>query len=138
MGFFDDVLKKVGAALATRYGVVSEGKYAGCHIALGNPPKEKVTDAYSFSQVIFLNDKEETARLNILTGILDVEYTETIQFPATGNNGYRCTVTYINGETSEVDFYASKIRILYRVFGNKMLKETQGFFEEEIEKLPQA
>ena len=59
MGFLDNVLKKLGAALATSYGVVSSGEYNGCRIALGNPPKKKVSTAYNFSQMIFIKDDKE-------------------------------------------------------------------------------
>ena len=41
MGFLDNFLKKLGAKLATRYGVVSSGEYVGCSFAMGNPPKAK-------------------------------------------------------------------------------------------------
>lgn len=138
MGFLDNVLKKVGAALATIYGEVSSGEYNGCRIALGNPPKEKVSVAYSFSQMIFLKDKEEVARLNIATDIVDIEYIETIQFPATGKDGYRCKMTFPDGNTSEVDLFPSQIRMFYINLKANMLKETREFFEKEIEKLPRA
>ena len=138
MGFFDNVLKKVGASLATRYGIVSSGKYLNCHIAMGNPPKAKVSTANNFSQIIFLKDKEEVARFNILSEILDIKYMETIQFPATGKDGYRCKITYLDGNTSDVDFFPSKIRVIYANLKAAMLEETCKFFEKEIEKLPQG
>ena len=138
MGFFDNFLKKLGAKLATRYGVVSSGEYAGCSFVMGNPPKEKVTTAYSFSQIIFLKDDEEKARFNIGKDIIDVEYSETIKFPKTGNDGYRCIITFKDGETCEVDLFPSQVRVLYRNLNVIMLKETIEFFEKEIEKLPQA
>ena len=133
MGFMDNIMKKVGAFLATRYGVISSGKYAGCDIALGNPPKEKVTTAYSFSQVVFLKGNEETARFNIATDIVDVEYTETIKFPASGNDGYRCKITFNDGDTCEIDLHSSprsQIRIFYNNLSTSMLKETREFFEK--------
>ncbi|MBQ8298279.1 MAG: hypothetical protein IJX99_00110 [Clostridia bacterium] len=138
MGFLDNFLKKLGASLATRYGVVSGGKYEGCHIALGNPPKEKVSTAYSFSQLLFLKDKEEVVRFNIATEILDVEYIETIQFEATGKDGYRCKITFPDGDTCEVDLFPSRIQVLYNNLKANMLEETRKFFEKEIENLPQV
>lgn len=59
-------MEQAAAKLATKYGVVEEGKYEGCQIAMGNPPEEKVTTAYSFSQIIFVDDKEEKGRYNII------------------------------------------------------------------------
>lgn len=130
MGFFDDLLKKLGATLATRYGIISSGEYEGCHIALGNPPKAKVSTAESFSQMIFLKDKEEVARFDINGGILDIEYIKTIQFPATGNDGYRCKVTYPNGETFDVDLFPSKVRVFVLNTKTYMRKETLEFFNK--------
>ena len=138
MGFFDNILKKVGASLATRYGKVSAGKYEGCNIALGNPPKEKVSVADSFSQMIFLKENEEVARLNIAEEIDEVAYTETIQFPATGANGYRCTITFADGDTCQFDLFPSKTRAFYSNLKGKMLKETCEFLEKEIANLSQA
>lgn len=138
MGFFDNILKKVGASLATRYGVVSAGKYEGCKIALGNPPTAKVTTADSFSQMIFLKENEEVARLNIAEEIEDVAYTETIQFPATGADGYRCTITFADGDTCQFDLFPSKARVFYSNLKGKMLKETREFLEKEIANLSQV
>ena len=61
MGF----MEQAAASLATKYGVVSEGKYEGCKIAMGNPRDAKVTAANSFSQVIFIDGKEEAGRYDI-------------------------------------------------------------------------
>ncbi|MBE6574283.1 MAG: hypothetical protein E7652_07810 [Ruminococcaceae bacterium] len=140
MGFLDNALKKVGATLATKYGVVSSGKYSGFSITMGNPPKEKVSTAYSFSQMIILDSdkKEEIARLTVAQDIEDIEYIETIKFPSTGNDGYRCKMTFPNGETCNIDLFPSKLRVLYGNLNEKMRKETREFFEKEIEKLPQT
>lgn len=138
MGFLDNVLKKVGATLATRYGSVVAGKYEGCSIALGTLPNEKMSSAESFSQMIFIKDNEEVTRLSITKDIEDVEYIETIQFPATGKDGYRCKITFSNGETCEADLFPSKLRVLYGNLNEKMRKEPREFFEKEIGKLPQA
>lgn len=134
MGILDKVLSKVGTALATRYGCVASGKYAGCDIALGNPPTEKVSVANSFSQIIFIKDKEEKGRHNI-KDIVHIEYLETIQFPATGNNGYRCKIAFPDGNTCEADLFPSKMRIFYLNSSGTMPKETQDFFEKELNKL---
>lgn len=138
MGFFDKIMKKVGATLATRYGVVSGGKYEGCKIAMGNPPTEKVTAANSFSQMIFLKENEEVARLNIAREIIDVAYTETIQFPETGADGYRCTITFADGDTCQFDLFPSRARVFYSNLKGLMLKETDEFFKETIKNMTQA
>lgn len=138
MGFLDNFLKKLGASLATRYGIINDGKFADCEIVLGNPPKEKVSTANSFSQIIFLKDKEEAARFNIKKDIEDIEYLETITFKATGNEGYRCKITFPDGSTCEADLFPSKIRVFYNNLNVVMLKETRDFFEKEISKFPQA
>ena len=138
MGFLDNLLKKMGAKLATRYGVVSSGEHDGADLVMGNPPKAKVSVAYSFSQIIFIKNDEETARFDIGKEIAEVEYIETIQFPQTGKNGYRCKLTFKKGDTCEVDLFPSKVRVLYSNLKGIMNKETCDFFEEEINKLPQA
>ena len=138
MGFFDNIMKKVGASLATRYGTVSAGKYEGCSIALGNPPTAKVTTADSFTQMIFLKDNEEVARLDIAQEITEVAYTETIQFPKTGADGYRCTLTFANGDNCQFDLMPSKARVFYSNLKGKMRKETCEFLEREIARLPRG
>ena len=138
MGFLDNILKKVGATLATRYGAISAGKFEGCKIALGNPPKAKVETANSFSQLIVLNENEEVARFEIVKAIEFIEYKETIQFPATGNDGYRCEIMFRDGDSWDVDLYPSKLRVFYNNTRVVMETETGDFFKKEIEKLPQA
>ena len=61
MGF----MEQVAATLATKYGVVTSGKFEGCQIAMGNPPEKKVETAYSFSQIIFVEGNEEKGRYEI-------------------------------------------------------------------------
>lgn len=61
MGF----MEKVGATLATKYGVVTTGKHGGCQIALGNAPDKKVSTASTFEQIIFVMEKEEQGRYDI-------------------------------------------------------------------------
>lgn len=61
MGF----MQKVVATIATKYGVVTEGKYEGAVIALGNDPNGKVEKATQFKQIIFIEGNEEKARFNI-------------------------------------------------------------------------
>lgn len=138
MGFLDNFLKKLGAKLATRYGVVSSGEHEGESFVMGNPPKAKVTTANSFSQIIFIKNDEETARFNIGKDIIDVEYSKTIKFPKTGKDGFRCKITFENGDTCDVDLFPSHIRVLYNNLKVIMLEETCEFFEEEIDKLPQV
>ncbi len=138
MGFLDNFLKKLGAKLATLYGVVSSGEYEGCNFAMGNPQKAKVSTANSFSQIIFIKDDEETARFNIGKDIIDIEYTEIIKFPKTGKDGFRCKLTFEKGDTCDVDLFPSQVRVLYNNLKVIMLKETCEFFEKEIDKLPQV
>lgn len=135
MGFMDKLNKKLeefGASMATKYGVVVDGQYEKCSIALGNPPKKKVETADSFSQIIFIQEKETKGRLDINEGILDLEYKETIQFPATGADGYRCKITFFNGDTCTVDLFPSKIHTFYRNLSITMRKETKEFFEGKM------
>ena len=136
---FSDFLKKFALSMATRCGVVASGEYEGCGIVFGNPPKAKVETANSFSQMIFVKDKEEKARLDIAKEVLQVEYIETIQFPKTGKDGYRCTVTTPKGETYDIDvFPSSSLRMLYASLKAYMTKETRELVEEQIKKLSQA
>ncbi len=138
MGFLDNFLKKLGATLATRYGTISAGKYEGCKIALGNPPKAKVEAANSFSQMIMLNENEEVARFDILKDIEFIEYKETIQFPATGNDGYRCEISFGHDDTCQFDLFPSKLHVFYNNTKAVMTVESREFLQKEIEKLPQA
>lgn len=138
MGFLDNVLKKVGATLATRYGKISAGKYEGGEIALGNPPKAKIETANSFSQMIVLKDNEEMIRFDILGDLEFIEYKETIRFPATGNDGYRCEIIFRNSDTCKVDLYPSKLRVFYDNTHALMTSETRAFLEKEIKRLSRA
>ena len=61
MGF----MEQVAATLATKYGVVTSGKFEGCQIAMGNPPEKKVEAAHSFSQIILVEGNEEKGRYDI-------------------------------------------------------------------------
>ncbi len=126
MGFFDKVLSKVGAALATRYGSVVSGKYAGCKIVLGNPPTEKVSVANSFSQIIFLSENEEKGRYNIINDIEDITYVST------SDKGYHCVLTFSNGETVEFDLFKERAKIFVLNTKACMLNETSEFFEKEL------
>ncbi len=105
---------------------------------MGNPPKAKVTTANSFSQILFIKNDVEAARFNIGKDIIDVEYTETIKFPKTGKDGFRCKLTFEKGNTCDVDLFPSQVRVIYSNLKVIMLKETCDFFEKEIDKLPQA
>ena len=59
------IMEKLGATLATKYGVVTAGKHQGCQIAMGNEPTKKVETANSFSQIIFVEGNEEKGRYDI-------------------------------------------------------------------------
>ena len=65
-------------------------------------------------------------------------YTETIQFPATGADGYRCTITFADGDTCQFDLFPSKTRVFYNNLNGKMLEETREFLEKEIANLSQV
>lgn len=138
MGFLDNFLKKLGAKLATRYGVVSSGEFEGADMAMGNPPTAKVTTANSFSQIIFIKNDEEAARYDIVKDIIDLEYNTTIKFPKTGKEGFRCTLTFVGGDTCEVDLFPSQVRTLYSNLKVIMGEDTDKFFKDEVAKLPQA
>lgn len=138
MGFLDNFLKKLGAKLATRYGVVSSGEFKGADMAMGNPPKAKVTIANSFSQIIFIKNDEEAARYDIGKDVIDLEYITTIKFPKTGSDGFRCTLTFDGGDTCEVDLFPSQVRTLYSNLKAIMGEDTDKFFKDEVAKLPQA
>lgn len=71
MGF----MEKVGATIATKYGTVSEGKYEGTLVALGNDPSKKIATSYSFEQIIFLDGTEEKGRHNIKEDIKGISIT---------------------------------------------------------------
>jgi len=129
MGFLDNVLKKVGTSLATRYGVIASGEYEGFKLALGNPPEKKVSSANSFSQIIILNENEEVARFNIEEDVKEVNYLETVKFPATGSDGYRCAIEFSNGDSFKVDLMPSKILGFKISLFEKMNEETKVFFE---------
>ena len=135
MGFLDNFLKKLGAKFATRYGVVSSGEYEGCSVAMGNPPKTKVNAACLFSQIIFIKDDEEAARFNIGKDIIDFEYVETIKFPKTGADGFRCKLTFEKGDTCDIDVFPSTTYYIDNSLKGIMRKETCEFFENEMKKI---
>lgn len=62
MGFGE----KLGATLATKYGVVTSGKYKDCQLAMGNPAGEKKVETTNrFSQIILVEGNEEKGRYEI-------------------------------------------------------------------------
>ena len=138
MGFFDKVLKKAGAFLATRYGVVSAGKFDGCDIALGNPPTENVTTADSFSQMIFFKEQEEVARIDIAEEIKELVFVEMIHFSATNDDCYSCVITFADGEISKFVLYPNRAKGFYKNLKEKMPEETRAFLEKGIAKLTKA
>ena len=128
---FDDKMKGLAASLATRYGVVSAGKYDGCHVSLGYAPNNKVSKADPNAQthIIFLKDSTEEARLEIATEVEWLVYKETIQFPATGADGYRCEMTFSNGDTCQIDLFPSQLRLFFLNTHMKMDVPTGEFFQ---------
>ena len=91
MGF----MEKAAATLATKYGIVTDGQYKGCQIALGNPPDKKVSAAYSFTQVIFVDGNEEKGRYDILKLRMSVK----------GHNdkGVQMSLLFPDGKTCQFD-----------------------------------
>ena len=65
MGFMD----RVGAKIATKYGVVTSGRHAACQVALGNPPGKAVETAGGFKQIIFVEGASEKGRYDIINDL---------------------------------------------------------------------
>ena len=132
MGFLDNVLKKVGTKLATRCGVVRSGAYEGASLAMGTPPTNaKIATVKTFSQIVFIKNDEEIARFDINKDVIDLEYRETIKFPETGRDGYRCKLTFANGDTCDVDLFPSQLHMTYPSLIIIMKEETFDFFKKE-------
>ena len=91
MGF----MEQVAATLATKYGVVTSGKYEGCQIAMGNPPEKKVEKAYSFSQIIFVEGNEEKGRYEI--------YKTRMMVHGNNENGVQMSCRLDDGTICEFD-----------------------------------
>ena len=116
MGF----MEQVAAKMATKYGVVTSGKYEGCQIALGNPPEEKaVTAEYvHFSQIIFVDGSEEKGRYWLnrkRTAITMRGHNET---------GVQMTVSLEDGEICDFDLLVRSkdklwMKLVKTFFGQK-------------------
>ena len=91
MGF----MEKLGATLATKYGVVTSGKHGGCQIALGNAPDKKVETASTFEQIIFLMDKEERGRYDIAHDL------KCLHVDGTDEYGINMQILFQNDDYSE-------------------------------------
>lgn len=148
MGF----MQKVGATLATKYGVVTAGKHEGCQIAMGNPPEKKVQTAYSFEQLIFIMDKEEKGRYNILKDVKcfhvlsdndqgvqmqllleNDDYLEfTLAFKAPESTAAKLLKSFSGGksgpQTAEQKFH--NMIVFFRNTFVKMLRSDIDFFEQ--------
>lgn len=112
MGF----MEQVAATLATKYGVVTSGKYEGCQIAMGNPPEKKVTTANTFSQIIFVEGNEEKGRFDIVK----------VRMLMHGNNdkGVQMSVCLPDNEICEFDLLLRQedkfwVKILKTFLGQK-------------------
>ena len=112
MGF----MEKAAATLATKYGVVTQGQYQGCQMALGNPPDKKVATSTSFTQVIFVDGNEEKGRYDILK----------LRMSVVGHNdkGVQMAVRFTDGKTSQFDLLLKQedkllVKILKTFFGQK-------------------
>ena len=91
-------LKDLAATLTTKYGKVTEGKYLGCDIAMGNPPSDKpVSISYSLSQIIFLDGTEEKGRYNIYKDIAEIVR------ESDAPQGYKMSMRLKSGETIKFD-----------------------------------
>lgn len=91
MGF----MEKLGATLATKYGVVTDGKHKDCQVAMGNDPQKKVETSYSFSQIIFVEGNEEKGRYDITGLIMAVR--------GQNEKGVQLRVYYNQDEYSDID-----------------------------------
>lgn len=112
MGF----MEKAAATLATKYGVVTQGQYQGCQIALGNPPDKKVATSTSFTQIIFVDGNEEKGRYDIVKLRMSVK----------GHNdkGVQMAVLFSDGKTCQFDLLLKQedkfwVKILKTFLGQK-------------------
>lgn len=129
----NEKMKKFAISNTTHYGVIRTGDYTDAYIALGDPPTKKASTDHTHSQLLIVSGDEELARFNIDEDVEEIEYVKTIQFPATGKDGYRCTITFADGNTFVVDLLPSKI-VEFRIsVYKKMTKETWEFFDKVIE-----
>ena len=92
-----------------------------------------------FCKVVSISDDTDADRIKIRLvpedtskNIEDIEYAETIKFPATGNDGYRCKITFADGNTCEVDLFPSKALVFYNNLKSKMREETLEFFKNTL------
>jgi hypothetical protein len=109
-------MEQAAAKLATKYGVVTSGKYEGCKIAMGNPPDKKVSAAYSFSQIIFVDGSEEKGRYDIVK----------LRMLMHGNNdkGVQMSVKLPEGDICEFDLLLKQedkfwVKLLKTFLGQK-------------------
>ncbi len=114
MGF----MEKLGATLATKYGEVTEGKHKGCTVALGNPPDKKVTTSNTFSQIIFLENKETMGRYDI------GEQAKTLKCLGKNDESLLVEILFNDGESSTIRLTTAKednaaVSILKKNFGLK-------------------
>ena len=91
MGF----MEQMAATLATKYGVVTNGKHEGCQIAMGNPPTKKVETANTFDQIIFVEGNEEKGRYDL----------DKVYMMVTGHNekGVQMGIRFDDGEICAFD-----------------------------------
>ena len=108
MGFFDNILTKVGAVIATKYGTVMSGRHEGCAVALGNPPNEKVSVANKMTQIVFVSGTEEKGRY-FIEG--EIKSLEKLHYDKEGNK-YR--LTFVTGETCDMEMYSDKLASICR------------------------
>jgi len=112
MGF----MQKVGATLATKYGVVTGGKHEGCQVAMGNPPEKKVETAHSFSQIIFVEGNEEKGRYNItkLRMVVNGQNEQAVQMRILFNESEFCDFDLLLHKEDNVG-----VKLLKSFFGQK-------------------
>ena len=129
-------MKKMAIANTTHYGVIRTGDYKDAYIALGDPPTKTTSTDRSHSQLLIVSGDEELARFNIDEEIEEINYIKTIQFPATGKDGYQCTITYTDGNGFKafvVDLLPSHLVEFNLSMYKKMTEETWEFFNKVIE-----
>ncbi len=88
--------QKIGATLATKYGLVNNGKYVGCKIALGNDPSKKISVSNVFEQIIFIDGKEEKGRHDIAAEIKSLKPIKETK------DGIEAVLTFTDVKTSDI------------------------------------
>lgn len=110
--------EKMLASLATKYGIVEDGKHKDCLLALGTDPKEgkKIEAGATCTQILFINKEGEQGRYNI-NG--DFKHIELIGYNK--ETGYELNIVFNNGDSSRCFLRKAKQNIVIRIL-NGLLK----------------